>query len=51
MITEADNVDDLALLTNALSHAESLLHSLEQAAGGIHLYMIVVLNKTKPSQH
>ena len=39
-------VDDLAFLTNILVQAESLLHSLEQAAGGnIGLYMNA--NKTE----
>ena len=36
-MTDADYADDLALLTNTYLSAESLLHSLEQAAGGINL--------------
>ena len=35
----ADYVDDLAHHTNTPAQAESLLHSLEQAAGGISLYV------------
>ena len=35
----ADYVDDLGLLANIPAKAESLLHSLEQAAEGISLYM------------
>ena len=38
-ITDADYTDDQALLTNTPAQAESLLHSLEQAAGGISLHM------------
>ena len=34
-ITDADYADDIALLANTLTQAESLLHSLEQAAGDI----------------
>ena len=34
-ITDADNADDTALLVYTPTQAESLLHSLEQAAGGI----------------
>ena len=37
--TDTDYADDLALLTNAPSRAESLLHSLEQAVEGVGLYM------------
>ena len=39
-ITDSDYADDIALLANTLVHAESLLHSQEQAAGGIgfHVY-------------
>ena len=37
MITDTDYTDDLALLT--LAQAKSLLHSLEQAARDIDLYM------------
>ena len=36
-ITDADYADDIALLANTLAQAESLLHSLERAAGGIGL--------------
>ena len=38
-ITDADYVDDLALLANTPAQAESLLHNLEWAAGGIGLYV------------
>ena len=38
-ITVADYADDLALQANELAQAESPLHSLEQAAGGIGLYV------------
>ena len=34
----ADYTDDLALITNMLTWAQSLLHNLEQAVGGIDLY-------------
>ena len=34
---DADNKDDLVLLVNTLARAESLLHSLKQAAGDIDL--------------
>ena len=34
-ITDADFADDIALLSNASDQAETLLHSLEQAAAGI----------------
>ena len=34
-ITDADYADGIALLANTPTQAESLLHSLEQAAGGI----------------
>ena len=44
-LTEADYADDLVLLANSPTHAESLLHSLEQAAGGITLCMNT--NKTE----
>ena len=38
-IIDADYVDDQALLTNTPTQAESLLHSLEQAAWSSGLYM------------
>ena len=38
-ITDADYADDLALLANTSTKAESLLHNKEQAAGGIGFYM------------
>ena len=44
-ITDADYADDLALLTNKPAQAESLLHSLEQAAKSNNLGMNA--NKTK----
>ena len=37
MFTDAVFVDDIALLANSPAQAESLLHSLQQAAGGIAL--------------
>ena len=37
--TNTDYTDDLALLANTPAQAESLLHSLGQAASGIGLYM------------
>ena len=36
---DADNANDLGLLTNTLDQADSVLHSLEQAEGGIGLHM------------
>ena len=44
-MTDADYTDDLALLANASTKAESLLHSLEQAVGGIGVY--INANKTE----
>ena len=38
-ITDADYADDIALLANAPTQAESQLHSLEQAAGDIGLHV------------
>ena len=38
-MTVANYADDLMLLIKTLALAEFLLHSLEQAAGGIDLYM------------
>ena len=38
-ITDADDADDIALLTNTPTQAESLLHRLEHVASGIHLQM------------
>ena len=38
-ITDADYADDLALLVNTSTQAESLLHSPEQAVRGISLCM------------
>ena len=52
---DTDYTNDLALLTNTPVQAESLLHSLEQAAGGIGLYVnsdktvLTILNKLVPS--
>ena len=34
-ITDADYTDDIAILANTPNQAETLLHSLEQAAAGI----------------
>ena len=39
-ITDTDYADDIALLAHTPSQAESLQHSLEQAAGGIGLHAI-----------
>ena len=38
-ITDADYADDIALLASAPAQAETLLHSLEQAAAGIGLHV------------
>ena len=38
-ITDADYADDIAILANTPNQAETLLHSLEQAAAGIGLYV------------
>ena len=38
MITDVNYTDEIALLANTPAQAESLLHSLEQAAGGIGLH-------------
>ena len=38
-ITDADYADDIALLANEPAQAETLLHSLEQAATGISLHV------------
>ena len=38
-ITDADNADDMALLANTPAQAETLLHSLEQAAAGMGLHV------------
>ena len=38
-ITDTDYTDDIALLANAPAQTETLLHSLEQAAAGIGLYV------------
>ena len=39
IITDADYVDDIALLENTPTQAESLLHSLERAAAGTSLHV------------
>ena len=39
IIIDADYADDIAILANAPAHAETLLHSLERAAGGISLHV------------
>ena len=44
-ITDADYADDIALLANTPAQAETLLHSLERAAGGIGLH--ISANKTE----
>ena len=38
-ITDADYADDIAILANAPAQAETLLHSLERATGGIGLHV------------
>ena len=38
-ITDADHADDIAILANAPTQAETLLHSLERAAAGIYLHV------------
>ena len=38
-ITDANYADDIALLANTHTQAESQLHNLEQAAGGIGLHV------------
>ena len=38
-ITDADYADDLALFADKITDAEKLLHSLEEAAAGIGLYV------------
>ena len=38
-ITDADYADDIAILANAPAQAETLLHSLERAAGDIGLHV------------
>ena len=38
-ITDTDYGDDIAILANAPAQAETLLHSLEQAATGIGLHV------------
>ena len=40
-ITDADYTNDIALLANTPTQAKTLLHSLEQAAAGIGLYVNV----------
>ena len=38
-MTEMDYADDIALLANTPTQAETLLHSLERAAAGIGLHV------------
>ena len=38
-ITDADYADDIAILANTPNQAEKIMHSLEQAAAGIGLYV------------
>ena len=38
-ITDTDYADDIALLANAPTQTETLLHSLEQAAAGIGIHV------------
>ena len=42
-LTDTDFVDDIALVSQSLKHAQDLLQSLEQASNGVGLY----LNETK----
>ena len=44
-MADADYADDLALLANTLTQAQSLLYSLQQAVGCINIY--VNANKTE----
>ena len=44
-ITDADYTDDIVLLVNTPAQAKSLMHTFEQAAGGIGLHMNA--NKTE----
>ena len=44
-ITDADYADDITLVSNTPTEAESLLHSREQVAGGIGLH--INANKTE----
>ena len=46
-IMDADYTDDIVLLANAPAQAESLLHSLEWAAGGIGLYVNAEKNRIR----
>ena len=41
IITNTDDANDIALLANTPTQAESLLHSLEQAAGDIKIHVNV----------
>ena len=41
IITDVDYADDIALLANKPSQAETVLHSLERAAAGIGLHVKV----------
>ena len=53
-ITDADYADDIALLENAPTQAETLLHSLERAAACLGLYVNVhnmCLNQQTTSPH
>ena len=42
----ADHADDIVPLANILTQAESLQHSLRQAAGGIGIYVNVEITKS-----
>ena len=44
-IIDADNTDDIAILANTPNQAETLLHSLEQAAAGISLHVNTHVNE------
>ena len=45
-ITDADYTDDITLLANSPTQAESLQYSLEQAAGGISLHVNTIKQNT-----
>ena len=55
-MTDPEYVDDLELLAITPAHAESLLHSLEQATKDFGLYVqedkkVHILNKIEPSPY
>ena len=44
-IMDADNADDIALLANTPTQAETLLHSLEEAAADIGLHVNTLIKE------